>query len=88
MLTITRRADVHIPGLSALRSAETDGSRSSHGASLVEIMAVLAVVAICLGMALPSLLVTREDWIARTVEFPTSLDTLCNRRCPESGGHS
>ena len=65
MLTITRRADVHIAGLSALRSAETDGSRSSHGASLVELMAVLAVVAICLGMALPSLLVTREDWITR-----------------------
>jgi len=65
MLTITSRAGVQIAGLPALRSAETNRSHSSHGASLVELMVVLAVVAICLGMALPPVLMTREDSVAR-----------------------
>ena len=65
MSTITRRAGVRTSGLPALRSSETKWSRSSRGASLVELMVVLAVLAICLGMALPALWVTREDWVAR-----------------------
>ena len=65
MSNVTRRADGDIAGLPALRSAETGPSGACKGVSLIELMVVLTVVVTCLGMALPALLLTRDDWVAR-----------------------
>lgn len=65
MVNVMRRVGADVIGLPALRSPEANQAGSCRGMSLVELMVVLGVVATGLGMALPALLVTREDWVAK-----------------------
>ncbi len=65
MVHVTRRVGVAVRGLPALRSPKANQAGSCRGMSLIELMVVLGVVATGLGMALPALLVTRDDSVAR-----------------------